>query len=133
MPLQAGTPIYRLEEPSYAGQELRAARMKLELTARQAAASVGLTQAQLSRIEAGQSYFSESVRARLQKWANIAGVTLNFVEDDWRNMERASRRAGAPKRRGAATVHYFQALVWAKEQGWLTGDQVAAILIKAVS
>ena len=130
MSLQAGTPIYRLEEPSYAGQELRAARTKLELTAKQAATTVGLTQAQLSRVEAGQEYFTESVRARLQKWANIAGVTLNFVVDDWRSMERASQRAAAPKRHGDDSARYFQALAWAKEQGWLTGDQVVTLLLK---
>jgi transcriptional regulator with XRE-family HTH domain len=130
MSLQAGTPIYRLEEPSYAGQELRAARMKLELTARQAAEAVGLTQAQLSRVEAGQEYFTESVRARVQKWANIAGVTLSFIRDDWRSMDRASRRAAAPKRQSDDTSRYFQALAWAKEQGWLTGDQVVTLLLK---
>jgi transcriptional regulator with XRE-family HTH domain len=130
MSLQAGTPIYRLEKPSYAGQELRAARTKLELTAKQAATTVGLTQAQLSRVEAGQEYFTESVRARLQKWANIAGVTLNFVVDDWRSMERASRRAPAPKRHGDDSARYYQALAWAKEQGWLTGDQVVTLLLK---
>lgn len=128
MALKSGEKVYRLHEPHYAGRELRAARLKLNMTAKAAAESVGLKQAQLSKMEAGQAYYGEATRARLQKWADMVGVTLNFEAGDWR-VDYDVPAVTAPPAAG----RYFTALTWAQAQGWLTGDQVVAVLMKAMA
>lgn len=89
MGFSAGEPMFRLVHAEETVKRLQAARLKAKLTAEAAGKSVGLKQAQLSRIESGvQEFFTAPVRAKLEKLASSLNVKVKFVDGDWRQLRR---------------------------------------------
>lgn len=107
MSLPANANYFKLISHKSAVAALKTARVAKNLTGKDAAEMVGLTQPQLSRIENGhQAFFTDKVKAKLDELAKTLEVQpLRWTEADWREQERgayAAKQVTTPTRTVAA-------------------------------
>jgi transcriptional regulator with XRE-family HTH domain len=90
MSLPPNANYFKLISHKSAVAALKTARVAKDLTGKDAAEMVGLTQPQLSRIENGhQAFFTDKVKAKLDELAKMLEVQpLRWTEADWREGER---------------------------------------------
>lgn len=93
MSLPPNANYFKLISHKSAVAALKTARVAKDLTGKDAAEMVGLTQPQLSRIENGhQAFFTDKVKAKLDELAKMLEVQpLRWTEADWREQEREPR------------------------------------------
>lgn len=107
MSLPPNANYFKLISHKSAVAALKTARVSKNLTGKDAAEMVGLTQPQLSRIENGhQAFFTDKVKAKMDELAKTLEVQpLKWTEADWREQERgayAAKRVTTPARTVAA-------------------------------
>lgn len=107
MSLPANANYYKLISHKSAVAAIKTARVSKNLTGKDAAEMVGLTQPQLSRIENGhQAFFTDRVKAKMDELAKMLEVApFKWAEADWREQERgpyAAKRVTTPTRTVAA-------------------------------
>jgi transcriptional regulator with XRE-family HTH domain len=127
---------FKLKNHRDMAARLKVARSDANMTMDAVGDLVGLAQPQISRIESGaQTYFSESVRDRVMKWADILGVRgLEFEESYWDTKADRAREAKAEparEKRGTALLTPYQqilALVEIASTGGLANDAAFAAI-----
>lgn len=93
MSLPPNARYFKLVSHKAAVAALKTARLNKNLTGKDAAELVGLTQPQLSRIENGhQAFFTDKVQSKLDELAKTLEVQpLKWTEADWREQDREPR------------------------------------------
>ena len=94
MSLPPNANYFKLISHKSAVAAIKTARLSKNLTGKDAAELVGLTQPQLSRIENGhQAFFTDKVKAKMDELAKVLEVQpFKWTEADWRDGEREAGR-----------------------------------------
>lgn len=103
---------YKLKNHRDIAARLKIARSDAGMTMDSLGELVGLSQPQISRIESGaQAFFTESVRDRMLRWADVLGVKgAEFVEGYWDTQPEKARAARGKPEAPAALTPYQQIL-----------------------
>lgn len=90
---------YKLKNHRDIAARLKVARSDTGMSMDALGELVGLAQPQISRIESGvQAYFTDSVKERMKKWADLLGVkNVEFEESYWDTQPEKAREVRAQK------------------------------------
>lgn len=106
MSLPPNANYYKLIRHKQVGADLRNFRVGKDLSGKDAAELVGLSQPQLSRIENGhQAFFTDKVKNALTDLMHQLGMSpATWAEADWREGKRKSKKVTTPSRTVAASA-----------------------------